>query len=416
MTTYSIALGANVALVEATPTSTELSQHSSQVLSLTVVPVTTTSSVTLRQSRHFAMIVGTRTTSTTGAAKLSQHKANLFKHFAHYDVNGVDPALALVAGQTSGVAAYDASTPSNFRRVSAAVVVPNDYPVSDGYGWKQAAFVGVGARVKSMAAGNFALFDAAQVELAQNKNVAPSAYAPARALVCNVRPNRLNLGWSKGSLGWSANPATGQTWSPISVVPSGAPDDNGAYLTMTTTAVGTSPGGGFAFVGNTSNHYVPVVPTLPYSFREMLRTSHDGMSVNYLVRFYDVTSTVIGSTSKTITLSANTWTEARLDGLVAPAGAFRAVLSMYANGTWAVNDTYDVAGLIIEQAETAGPYFDGGFGNDYLWEQGAAAGAGRSYYYKDYLSRSYLLKQVLVENSPLGTTPAVPQFGILPLT
>lgn len=64
--------------------------------------------------------------------------------------------------------------------------------------------------------------------------------------------------------------------------------------------------------------------------------------------------------------------------------------------------------------QTAGTYFDGSFGSDYLWEAGTAADVSRSYYYEDYAVRSYLLKQVLAENCPLGVIPAVPQFAVQP--
>jgi hypothetical protein len=53
-------------------------------------------------------------------------------------------------------------------------------------------------------------------------------------------------------------------------------------------------------------------------------------------------------------------------------------------------------------------------GEDYLWEQGGSANLARSYYYENYIERSYLIQTLLEENVPLGITANTPQYAVLP--
>ena len=75
---------------------------------------------------------------------------------------------------------------------------------------------------------------------------------------------------------------------------------------------------------------------------------------------------------------------------------------------------YWVDGILVEEGESVRPYFDGSMGADYLWESGGTANLSRSYYYENYLERSYLIRTLLEENTPLGITSAVPQYAVLP--
>jgi hypothetical protein len=71
--------------------------------------------------------------------------------------------------------------------------------------------------------------------------------------------------------------------------------------------------------------------------------------------------------------------------------------------------------VLIEEGTAIRPYFDGSMGSDYLWEQGGSANLSRSYFYEDYVERSYLIRTLLAENVPLGITTAVPQYAVLPI-
>jgi hypothetical protein len=114
--------------------------------------------------------------------------ATVFSEFAHYTAAAtVDPVVSLVKAKSSGLAAYDATQPSGFRRVSMSLTLPNDTSTT-----RRAAYVAPGIRIASLAQNNGVNIDGTQVEVSVAGATTPSAYEPARALQVGVRPNRLN--------------------------------------------------------------------------------------------------------------------------------------------------------------------------------------------------------------------------------
>lgn len=347
-----------------------------------------------------------------GGVKGSVDSASLFTDFGHATIaSTVDPAVSVVKTKTSG-AAFDAAATGGFRRVSMSLTVPNDTSTQ-----RRAAYVAPGVRVNGMAQNNGVNIDAVQVEVALNGATTPTAYEPARAIQVGVRPNRLNWGWSKSTTGWGVVAPTGGVLASVAVVANGAPDDGGAFMRVTCTTSGTATGGGAAF-GTTNIDHVPVTPGIPYSFRTMLRTNRDNIAIQYLVRWYNAAGAQVGDQSAILikTVRSDRWSEFKIEGVVPPDGAARAFITIYfvSGAIWQSGDTLDCAGMLIEQGQKVGTYFDGFSGNDYLWDQGGGAPGCRSYYYEDYAVRSYLLRQVLAENCPLGVIPAVPQFAVQP--
>jgi len=71
-----------------------------------------------------------------------------------------------------------------------------------------------------------------------------------------------------------------------------------------------------------------------------------------------------------------------------------------------------LGGVVCTPSPWVGGYFDGGSGEDYVWS--GTPDDSPSCYYPDKANRSYLISQLLAENCPLGVTPGVPQFGVLP--
>lgn len=155
-------------------------------------PLRLTGGARARVSSHISARPGANTLILTRSARARLTTANLFRRFSHYGISAVDPALALTPSQVSGVAAYDSTAPSFFRRVSAQILAPVEVNASDVRLWDRAAFVGVGVRVNGMAAGNSVFVDGAQVELSKNGAAVPAPYSPARGLNVSVRPDRLN--------------------------------------------------------------------------------------------------------------------------------------------------------------------------------------------------------------------------------
>jgi hypothetical protein len=73
-----------------------------------------------------------------------------------------------------------------------------------------------------------------------------------------------------------------------------------------------------------------------------------------------------------------------------------------------------VDGVLIEEGAAVRDYFDGSMGADYLWETGGTTNLTRSYYYENRVERSYLIRTLLDENTPLGISAAIPQYAVLP--
>jgi hypothetical protein len=71
-------------------------------------------------------------------------------------------------------------------------------------------------------------------------------------------------------------------------------------------------------------------------------------------------------------------------------------------------------GILVEEGTSVRDYFDGSMGADYLWETSGTANLTRSYFYENRVERSYLIRTLLDENTPLGITSAVPQYAVLP--
>lgn len=71
-----------------------------------------------------------------------------------------------------------------------------------------------------------------------------------------------------------------------------------------------------------------------------------------------------------------------------------------------------VDGILAEQGEVVGTYFDGGFGVNYSWETGGTAGLTRSYYYNNMSARAQALLNVLAKHVPLGISYATPRYSI----
>lgn len=71
-----------------------------------------------------------------------------------------------------------------------------------------------------------------------------------------------------------------------------------------------------------------------------------------------------------------------------------------------------IDGVLIEAGQTVGTYFDGSFGSqeflDYQWE--STPGLSRSYYYEQFLAKSFTVQQVLNQHIPLGITAATPAY------
>lgn len=68
--------------------------------------------------------------------------------------------------------------------------------------------------------------------------------------------------------------------------------------------------------------------------------------------------------------------------------------------------------ILVEKGDTVWDFFDGTYGENYLWEQGGIPHQTRSYFYEDRIKRNYLLKKILKDNVPIGIEIADPEFAV----
>lgn len=322
--------------------------------------------------------------------------AGAFRDFAVYTNTMPDPAMVLVQGKAAGLTTVDNAQPSGMRRVWVTAAPPADYPVSGGgYAWRRGAFASVGVRVNAMTANSGQFIDGAQFEATPLSQSGPSAYAPARSLQVKVNPDRLN---------YCPNPALavdlGDYWSSATITR--VAQGSGWAASVPGTAVSLCVAAALSPVGQLWSASVVVKGPVGKVLDVRL---HDG--VQYIspakpVRMTGSPQTVqIPSATRTVGTAVRVYAYPRSD-----------------NGAWTATDTLTMTNVLLERKSAGGvlpgPYFDGGFGDDYLWEAGGTAGKSRSYYYRDRNARGYLLAGLLAENCPLGVIPSVPQYAVLP--
>ena len=319
-----------------------------------------------------------------------------FRDFAHYPDDVIDPARLLYLTSTSGPT-LDATQSSGMRRVSLSVVTPRDYPVSDGYAWRKAAYVGLGVRVNAMQAGTSQFVDAAQVEVRPYNIMGPSPYAPARSLQIKIRPDRLN---------YAANPELQND------------DNDWASTPVNPTRVAQGSGFALSVPGSAESGFSSGTDTVPGTLwaGRITVSGPKGKVLN--VRLLDNTQTFTSPVLKVLLTGSPQ--EVVLSPTATTAGTNIRVHAypVADGGAWTSSDRFTMTKVLLERVRALGavpgPYFTGASGADYLWEAGSTPGSGRSYYYRDRSARAYLLGRLLEENCPLGVIPAVPQFAVLP--
>jgi len=195
--------------------------------------------------------------------------------------------------------------------------------------------------------------------------------------------------WNGNIAGWGGVAPLGGTWvSNIpTVISTGAPDDNGAFMRLTAATDATGSGGGFSF-GSPAANTLAAAATAAYSCRVMVRASAS-FNAYMLIRWYNSSGVQVGDNSAIANgvITANGWTEFKVTNVTAPAGTARAFVTVYNNGptyTWLTGATMDIAGCLFENAGAVLPYFNGSYPVDaatgwtYSWT--GTVGASPSYF------------------------------------
>lgn len=327
-----------------------------------------------------------------------------FKDFAHYPYSGIDPAMAMI-GVTSGGLTSAAS--GSYSRQYAAFTGPADYPASAGaYAWKKAAYVAAGFKFASMSANKHQILDAVQMETLALGKTAPSAYQTARSLNVIVKPTRLNYALNPnmesgltgyGNTGSAALTLDTFRWqgtqSLMATVPAGAASDSGAALIVS----GLVPG---------QKYTLSAKVAVAQSCGDIAARSGASATQHTAKTWQQAAETADPANPRWRTISV-TFTPSL------PTVDLR-VQCTATTMTPGVASIFWVDGVLVEEGATARPYFDGSMGNDYLWEAGGAPNHARSYYYQDRVQRSFLVRTLLDENTPLGIVSAEPKYAVLP--
>ncbi|RZU35945.1 carbohydrate binding protein [Streptomyces sp. BK022] len=330
--------------------------------------------------------------------------AAAFKDFSHYPYQGVDPAMAWF-GINSG--SLKSAVAGSYSRPYAAFTGPVDYPVSgSGYAWKRAAYASVGFKFASMSANKHQILDAVQFEPLPLGSTGPSNYQNAREIQVIIKPTRLNYATNPnmesgisgyGSTGQATLAADAYHWQGTQslkvTVPSTATADSG----ISVQATGLIPGRTYTMSAKVA---------IAQGCGDIAPWSGTGSTQLGAAKWTQAASRVDPKNKRWRTLYV-TFTASSSSLNV----GMNVLKSTMAAG---LSSIFWVDGVLIEEGASVRDYFDGSMGEDYLWEQGGSPNLARSYYYENYIERSYLIQTLLEENVPLGITANAPQYAVLP--
>lgn len=334
----------------------------------------------------FPTSLATNTPEPSGGLRLSTtYPAGGFRDFSHFGVLSVDPAKFLLLA-TSNAGVGDVA----WNRYSVSALFPRKRTASGSTVlWNDASYLGMGVKFKAVGAGRANFICASQVEATTLVGATATPYDSARGLHARVQPTRLN---------WFPDPWYLSTLTGFAYGAQGTLSQANEVLTVTAT---TMPGGGAWGL----NRVIFVLPgsqewTTSISYTASGQGVTAYLNVQPSLKGVPVGPPVIVTGVGTGRLSVTTG--GLCDALTVRQGISGAVGTV----TW--------TDPLVEQTYYDKGYFDGSMGTDYQWQQGKSPGAGASFYYQDYISRSYLVQAILNENCPLGVLPAAPDYGILP--
>jgi hypothetical protein len=340
----------------------------------------------------------------------------MFKDFAAYRGTMTDPALTGFAWTGGAVASGGVGQPWTRPYVSF-------FPDHD------AVFLGVGARVEGL---TLASLDAEpdnsqyltnwQLERAPYSTWSPTAYSPAREVQVGVKPDRMNRMVNGGmelfanmapygnmSTGWNLyqGASTGITLATHSTdgVTSGvraqlvgatAVNTNG-YLGMWKDAA-INPGPAYVSADIRKNLW----PVSGYDIQVMVLplTALGGSQVGPAF-------SALGTALAPVVNGKIQFEFEVPEG----ANAVRVLIFAFSTGGTGQSLSFIVDSVFVDNGGPA-TYFDGTFGDDYVWENSASAHTTRSFYYENRLDRMEAIRRATRDAIPLGIGVGEPKFGV----
>lgn len=274
---------------------------------------------------------------------------------------------------------------------------------------RDSSFLGVGARVLTpnqttgLVHQNAQYFTEWQLERAQASGL-PRAYSPAREIKVVVKPDRLNLltntSFELNATGWSGNTNCLVTRS-TTVFSSGT-----ASLRIESLAAGDMN----AITG--PSFRAEVTAQKVYTVQFKVRAGATSRGVRGILSWFTTAGAPLTTvTGTTVVSNTATWTTISVTGIAPVSAAFCGLL-VEVLGTGAASEYHYVDEVLFEQTDTLLPYFDGSFGDDYLWETGGVAHNSRSYYYENRLDRGEAIIRALRNAVPHGIGVGAAQFAV----
>lgn len=254
--------------------------------------------------------------------------------------------------------------------------------------------------------GNVQYLDAFQMQVVPiNFGTPPTPdFAKPRCLKVSVRPTRLN---------YSVNPSYVSDMSGLlyegatPTLDASRSIGGGGSLKVTVPSTATLP------IRLREDQYLAVVPgdPLAISFKALIENSLSG-TYKVAVDYYTEGLIPIGTVYSEDSLHDRAdWRTVSFLTEV-PEGADRATVSLvYADSAPAADDTFWIDQVLIEKSSLIGEYFDGSYGDDYLWKADGLPGQTWSYFYEDRAKRHYILERTLRENVPLGISIDDPEYA-----
>jgi hypothetical protein len=247
----------------------------------------------------------------------------------------------------------------------------------------------------------FAKFQLERSKLVSNG--APSAFSNAREVQVVVKPDRLNLvvnpRLATNTTSWAADTNCTIAQTTVSGV-------TGMQMTATATA------GSMSATLASANRF-PVTAGVTYTGQaSWVPVSAVTRQVRVQFAWYDSAGALLSSSLGTYATETTGQRVRTTVTATAPTSAATAAIQPYVASP-AAAEVHHVSYFVVEKGTTAGTYFDGASGDDYLWETGGTAHAARSYYYENFLDRSEAVSRALLDAVPLGIGVGVAKYGVL---
>jgi len=321
-----------------------------------------------------------------------------FDDFALFGVSDPDPAMVLVqqVGPTT-TGAYGAPWNRNYM-----VVTPPEHYTTSGStkAWSRAAFASLGFRFTGVTAQNWQYLEDVQYEELPLNLTAPTGYTTPRRIEMRVRPDRLNHIKNPSIPGVTTN------WSTVGASTALAADTTFAHSGTHSAKVTVNTAGVRAGATMVLDDLIPG--------RQYCASAYivPGAGIG------DVRIMVASKGDRSLTgetLSTSTDVKGQFTRIwatfVASASTETLQIGVASNNT-ATAKSFWFDDVLCEEGTLPRTYFDGSMGYDYLWEVGGTVGLARSYHYGQRKEKSYLVKTLLDENTPVGIDSMDPLFAV----